>query len=357
MQPKNKKVKQLASNQEIEDLYDATDEEDDLRRIGKGVFMEMSTLFHPEHEYYEEIEWVSNLDDFEKKALEYFTSSTSGDTQEFLRKKAIEKSNNLLISGGNQSQNNSSFGGQAVNSSNLPTVTPSVSTSAKTKPKKPLSEVLNSYLQKKKGEITDFTLGEYKFVIGLLVDALHDPLTEDINAELIKNNFLEKMKFFPVNRQKKIYNGCTKFHDFIDKAIQNTDKAISLSTLDGHLSICVGFINWAVQVKHINDDDYMNLFKGYRSTPKSIRRSQIDALPFDDQNLRDIFGIDEFRSGEFLYRAPYLHWGWLIALYTGARASEIAQLDIEDIKQDKATDIWHFVFHDIGDETPPINES
>jgi integrase len=65
-------------------------------------------------------------------------------------------------------------------------------------------------------------------------------------------------------------------------------------------------------------------------------------LSFDRNDLKLLFSQPLFQSGE--YQKQYQFWTPLIALFSGARRVEIAQLRTYDI--DKEGDIWYFDFNE-----------
>lgn len=97
-------------------------------------------------------------------------------------------------------------------------------------------------------------------------------------------------------------------------------------------------------------------YKGYDIDPKlknllegSLRNSEKEdrtrRVPFDDQDLKAIFLSENYLKGTFKRASDY--WVPLIALFTGARLGEIAQLTLSDIKQ--IENIWVFDINEEGE--------
>ena len=67
---------------------------------------------------------------------------------------------------------------------------------------------------------------------------------------------------------------------------------------------------------------------------------------FTEADLSKLFETSLYRSGE--YKEAFMYWLPHLALYSGARLEELAQLHIGDIAQDVTSGIWYF---DISMET------
>ena len=92
---------------------------------------------------------------------------------------------------------------------------------------------------------------------------------------------------------------------------------------------------------------YANPFQGIKLSVDD-REAESRGI-FEAADLKAIFGTPVYRSGTRPIGGggEAAFWLPLIALFTGARQSELAQLRIEDLTQDPESDLWFF---DIGTE-------
>lgn len=119
---------------------------------------------------------------------------------------------------------------------------------------------------------------------------------------------------------------------------------ISRKTINKYLSALGGFCSWLTAAT-----DYLtsNPVDGmYHKLDKSERK----VLPFSNEQLSSFFRSpiysgcksdeEDFLPGDLLVR-DYRYWLPLIALYSGARLGEIAQLETADVKQLHGTWVFH----------------
>lgn len=87
--------------------------------------------------------------------------------------------------------------------------------------------------------------------------------------------------------------------------------------------------------------------KGILSLVKSPKKKDAKKrLPFSSDDLCRLFQSDSYLKGQIKRASEY--WIPLIALYTGARLAEIAQLHCSDIYEEQA--VWVFDLNDEGDK-------
>lgn len=114
---------------------------------------------------------------------------------------------------------------------------------------------------------------------------------------------------------------------------------MSATSIAKYLQTYSSFYDWAVKRKDTDENSFKNLVE----------------KTYNDEQVRDEFNpaqiaviMDEViynRRG--LVKSPSHKWGVLIALYTGARLTEIAQLELGDIRQ--IDGVWCFDFNDEGE--------
>ena len=109
----------------------------------------------------------------------------------------------------------------------------------------------------------------------------------------------------------------------------------SASTINDHLSILRGFFDYCIGnkiAKIANPTDKM-LIKGGRNQTESYEM-------FEPQELAKIFNPVTYKKA---MRMPDFYWGPLLALFTGARAEELASLDLDQIKVEEGVDVIHIL--------------
>lgn len=104
------------------------------------------------------------------------------------------------------------------------------------------------------------------------------------------------------------------------------------TTINDHMSILHGFFDWCIGngVAHMQNPAKGLAIQGAHAKAEAYE-------PYNDDELGLIFA-----PGPYLKRMdmPDFYWGPLIALWTGARAEEIASLELRQIRQEKG--IWIF---------------
>lgn len=102
------------------------------------------------------------------------------------------------------------------------------------------------------------------------------------------------------------------------------------TTVNDHMSILNGFFDWCI------DNGVANIKNPAKGLSIQGAHAKAEAYkPYDDQELERIFA-----PGPYLKRMklPDFYWGPLIALWSGARAEEIASLELRQIRQEKG--VW-----------------
>ena len=103
---------------------------------------------------------------------------------------------------------------------------------------------------------------------------------------------------------------------------------MSSNTINGYISKILQLFTWAEPEYH-NINPFNR--KGYKVTSDNDDMDQ--RVPFTDEDLEKLFNSKIYAKKEF--KKPFQFWLPIIALYTGMREDEIAQLHVEDIyKQD-----------------------
>lgn len=115
---------------------------------------------------------------------------------------------------------------------------------------------------------------------------------------------------------------------------------IAAKTVNGYLSNMETFMGWAVRNGHAD----ANHFAGMQVKTKRAKADQRD--PFTNAQLAQLYEhLTDDPLG--LVKTDATKWGTLVAMFTGMRLNEIAQLETADIKQ--VDGIWCIDVSDVGE--------
>ncbi len=115
-------------------------------------------------------------------------------------------------------------------------------------------------------------------------------------------------------------------------------KKMSPITINNHFKCLIAFFQWAVRNGYVAQNFVVGLKVKIKVQPQDQRQL------FTDSELAKIFDPKVFN--EATEGSDYRYWIPLIALYSGMRQNEIAQLYLDDLKQ--MDGVWVF---DVNDET------
>lgn len=130
---------------------------------------------------------------------------------------------------------------------------------------------------------------------------------------------------FPVNRRKKY--GATPLKD-----IPPTAQTLTSSSVNQRMTNISEFFKWLVTEDHI----LKNPFEGI-----NVDANKKSYATYTNDDLTELFNLDKQRI-----MTPWQFWIPRVALYTGARQNEIAQLLKSDVIKDSDTGIYYFSIND-----------
>jgi len=208
-----------------------------------------------------------------------------------------------------------------------------------------LQQLKEQYFEFKKASLTTLSSAssqKYDADISLFIKMVGDIDLSLLTYDVTSEKYVNRIKFIPAQMKKQscFKNANGDFYD-IDKIIILTKeknlKTLSIQTIKQKTTNIVAFLTW-VTTKHRIDEHFLKSFKHIQSTKVKDKKKP----NFSDHDLKKIFGSDDFTDGLWHHDKTCRHWGSLIALYSGARGNEIAQLKTDDIKQDKDTEVYYF---------------
>ena len=117
---------------------------------------------------------------------------------------------------------------------------------------------------------------------------------------------------------------------------------MSARTVFSHARAVHMFLSWCADQQYPVPNGFGGILKPLIKKPKASKKRK----HFTDDELRTIFGADEYRNGTF--KRPSEYWLPLLALFTGAREAELCQLRVADVREE-SLGMWCIHIHDLGE--------
>ncbi|WP_394753723.1 site-specific integrase [Crenothrix sp.] len=195
-----------------------------------------------------------------------------------------------------------------------------------------LDELAKRFIDSKKASYKPGTVVSTKSKIGLFVKILTEhnhenvPTLSQLNPDSIRH-YRDTLLKIPAYRQSFPHNAT------INDWIRANKPPISAKTAKDSAALIGEFLTW------IEADGYpiTKSLKTILNQVKKPRKEQTDCRqPFSEGQLKTLFESETYQKGLFKTGAEF--WTPLLALFTGARMSELLQLHITDIRQHE--NIW-----------------
>ncbi|GAA4024740.1 hypothetical protein GCM10022212_22970 [Actimicrobium antarcticum] len=205
-----------------------------------------------------------------------------------------------------------------------------------------LSACIDDFLtERKSGLLSDKNLADYNYVLRrILLDLCGDQPIDDLGIQ-DANRVVKALQAWPSNATKNPALKNLNAERTMQEAAMRKLPLIGPRTCEKYLDRLRSFFTWAKDAGHWTKS---NPFAKRRTMTKEKRGEQ-QKRPFEDDDLTRIFdpALRTHHSDD-----PHKFWGPLIALFSGARVNEIAQLYIENIQQIGA--VWVIKFTDDHDD-------
>ena len=203
-----------------------------------------------------------------------------------------------------------------------------------------ISEVLARWEEKVFGKYKAATRKEFRNAVQTLIFIHGDQPMKSLEDHAACRNIADALQALPKNRNKlKIYRDKSLKQLLAMKIPQDKRLTIqSVKTIGGHM---VTFLNWAKKQGFINNNFLYGKLPSGGNTPTRPRR------PYTLEELKLAFHSDEYVNDTFKH--PYQFWLPVLALFTGARCEELAQLHVDDVKQ--VDGVWCLDINEEGDKT------
>lgn len=225
---------------------------------------------------------------------------------------------------------------RAMDAHHHPTTLPAAPTAppatASTEPSPLLSERISVFLAQFKQKLrAAANVLDTTHTLRLFLGAIGDKPIATVGPDDI-DTFLAAIADWPVNANKK-----TEYKDLDVPAVLALSRrlhppTIAERTQEKHLDRLRVFLNWCVKRRHLPDNPASDVHVMTRA--QEDERSRRAFLPSELQALFDPERRDQH------CRTPSRWWIPLLALYSGARVNELAQLNTADIEQ--VQHVWGF---------------
>jgi len=186
----------------------------------------------------------------------------------------------------------------------------------------PLSAVIEAYCdnQNAEGCWTAKTDAENRAILAQWLNIVGDqPITSYGGAQ--HRAYKETIQRLPPNINKSPrYRGKR-----IDEILAMGDKPAAPNTINKSLTRISALFRWAVAYDHAAWQPAGGM------KIKNPKRASEERQAFSDDDLIKLFHRDDYRRGRATL--PHRYWAPLIALFTGARQNEIAQLYVADFRE------------------------
>lgn len=195
------------------------------------------------------------------------------------------------------------------------------------KPSK-LGEAVKDFIKFKK-DLAPTSLTAYQYRLAMLVELLggENKMLHAFKAEHCQEAADKFQQMAP--HQSKRQNGNEP----------EDHNGVSAGTVKDVLTLWQSFFSWAMRTgRHAGPNPIAEIPRPKKSNTAS------GAEPFLESELKKIFDPELMNA----MTRPHQFWGPLLALYTGARANEIAQLRLEDFIEDEAVKCIQIVHDEAG---------
>tara|TARA_R110001599_G_C12236808_1_gene658493 strand:+ start:68 stop:1222 length:1155 start_codon:yes stop_codon:yes gene_type:complete len=167
--------------------------------------------------------------------------------------------------------------------------------------------------------------------ITLLVEVLGDIQSADLSpSHLVK--FRDTLHKLPSNRTKGIYAG--KSIDELLHLDVDESKRWSPTTVKNYAQKVSSFLKWLAR----NNYSVAGLEQPLAGIKRPEKAAHEERPIFTPDELNRLFESKEYLHGT--HKKPSHYWVPLLALYTGARQTELCQLYVEDVRRDASTQVW-----------------
>ncbi len=206
-----------------------------------------------------------------------------------------------------------------------------------------LSVATKEYLKDKALTVSDKTIKRYNLICEVLIELVSDkPVGSITRGELRK--LKHALPNIPTNREKQsIYDGMT-LKEIVNLPRNESVKYYSENTQRSRLIDLTSFFTWLKREGYIKENPAEGLSNGFTRICTQARR------PFSQEEINRLFNPADYMVAVGTSMARF--WVPLIALHSGARLEEIAQLHSKDIRREEGEWVISFDALSESDKAP-----
>jgi integrase len=211
-------------------------------------------------------------------------------------------------------------------------------------PGETIAELFERYAIERRGRMTLDTINQSRKIIAIFADFIGPTSHVSAITRRAARDWKRALFEWPMKAtDQKVFAGMS-FAEIIEANKTHGKPTITEKTINKYLSALAGFANWLRENEYIEEDVTTGLFL---ELDKSARK----VFPYSTDQLNQIFGSPLFKScqgdgrehkaGNVQIR-DWRYWLPLIALFTGARLGEIAQMEPDDVRNLHDIPVFHF---------------
>lgn len=201
-----------------------------------------------------------------------------------------------------------------------------------------LSWLRDKYLKYRRDhKAAETVINAHHDFFGLMIEVMGDIRLEYFDRDFLRA-YESKLRTIPANRNlMKIKYGVKTLDELIVKSAEHGDKLMTGESVRKYINGLYGSMKWAVAEGILLKSPCVDFFPPEDKTERD--QDKVDV--FEPHELQAIFSLPQFVSGtgernklgRFHQYQPYYYWMPLLALFTGARVNELAQLRLDDIQE------------------------
>lgn len=201
-----------------------------------------------------------------------------------------------------------------------------------------LSWLRDKYLKYRRDhKAAETVLNAHQDFFGLMIEVMGDIRLEYFDRDFLRA-YESKLRTIPANRNlMKIKYDVKTLDELIVKSAEHGDKLMTGESVRKYINGLYGSMKWAVAEGILLKSPCVDFFPPEDKTERE--QDKVDV--FEPDELQGIFSLPWFttgtgernKHGRFHLYQPYYYWMPLLALFTGARVNELAQLMLDDIRE------------------------
>jgi len=205
-------------------------------------------------------------------------------------------------------------------------------------PSVPLKQVITEYIADREatGRWQEKSKQENQATYQNFLDYAGEEITcAEINYHLV-SDYRDALRKLPANRKKTKEYRDKSIADILKMDVKNP---MSTTTVNKNLNRLSTLLKFAVKLQYMEHNPAEGM-----EIPIETKDSELRSV-FSNKDLQKLFNSNQYQEDSFLH--PFMFWMIPLALFTGMRQTEIAQLHLSDIKEENG--IW---FIDVNDDAP-----